>query len=108
MIAGEPDQTTNLHRNLLCQLSTQNTKKNHGFRVNRLPPTRFARPGESVGVVKASYAELLQVINVPFRELMDMLADIDRVPKPGNSGGSLLVGWNGRVGFGVFECLVFF
>ncbi|CAK9024822.1 unnamed protein product, partial [Durusdinium trenchii] len=27
---------------------------------------------------KASYAELLQVINVPFRELMDMLADIDR------------------------------
>ena len=29
---------------------------------------------------EASYAELLQVINVPFRELMDMLADIDRVP----------------------------
>ena len=38
---------------------------------------------------------------------MDMLADIDRVPAPGNSGGSLLVGWNGRVGFGVFECLGF-
>ena len=30
--------------------------------------------------VEASYAELLQVINVPFRELMDMLADIDRAP----------------------------
>ncbi|CAE7648478.1 unnamed protein product [Symbiodinium pilosum] len=27
---------------------------------------------------KASYAELLQVINVPFRELMDTLADVDR------------------------------
>lgn len=54
-----------------------------------------------MSVVKASYAELLQVINVPFRELMDMLADIDRVPSR-NSGG-LLVGC-GRVGFGVFEC----
>eukprot|EP00439_Symbiodinium_sp_Y106_P016690 s7642_g2.t1 len=27
---------------------------------------------------KASYAELLQVINVPFRELMDTLSDVDR------------------------------
>lgn len=32
-----------------------------------------------VAPAEASYAELLQVINVPFRELMDMLADIDRV-----------------------------
>eukprot|EP00438_Fugacium_kawagutii_P020867 Skav209439 [mRNA] locus=scaffold805:198429:200684:- [translate_table: standard] len=38
----------------------------------------FVSTSRSV-VVNASYAELLQVINVPFRELMDMLADIDRV-----------------------------
>lgn len=79
-----------------CVNPTQNTK-NPGIGSTVNPPVLHVL----MSVVKASYAELLQVINVPFRELMDMLADIDRVPSR-NSGG-LLVGC-GRVGFGVFEC----
>ncbi|CAJ1422837.1 unnamed protein product [Effrenium voratum] len=48
----------------------------HAERAMRFSAATFG--AQFLAGLAASYAELLQVINVPFRELMDMLADIDR------------------------------